>query len=93
MGAVCTQRWRRELLDRAVAKAIQLGWIKDTVTDKARYEKRCTQQWMARRRQLLEGRRQQSSSGHLNVAEREVLLKEFWKMVEQEIDAGEGPTA
>ena len=85
----CVQRIRWARLDAAISVALKKGLIPDTPEAKIAYAKRCTQVWMARKKNLENVHRADSSNGRITQALREELLAEFWKQIDDEIKNGE----
>lgn len=86
-----TQQLRRDRLDTAVAMAVRKGLIEGDYETKVRYAKRCTQAWKLKRETMLKNAAMSTKSNRLSVAERELLLAEFWHNIEAEIQNGELP--
>jgi len=86
-----TQQERRERLDRAVAVALRKKLIADEYMDKMQYSRRCTQEWRLRRERILTAASKVTKGGRTSMADREVLLTEFWATIDAEIDNGEVP--
>jgi hypothetical protein len=88
-----TQQDRRVRLSNAVQMAIRRKLLPSNASDedKRKYAAKCTQEWLMRKRILLTGTAKQTKTGRVSVAEREVLLKEFWAQIDAEIENGEVP--
>ncbi len=86
------QRRTRALVDSATTLAVRSGQLKDSRADKERYARRCIQSWKLRKDAMLDAVRRASPTGRVSVDHREVLLKEFWDGIADEINRGEFPT-
>jgi len=86
-----TQQKRRDRLDSAVTMAVRKSIIESNYDAKVRYAKRCTQAWKMRRDTMLKNAAMSAKTNRLSVAERELLLSEFWQNIEAEIQNGELP--
>ena len=65
--------------------------IPDEYDKKMAYAKKCVQSWMTRRATLLTSYRMETEAGRLSTEEREEILEDFWKGIDQEIKRGELP--
>jgi hypothetical protein len=85
-----TQRSRRERLDRACAKAVELGILADSFDARTAYAKKCTAEWVEHKMLALKERR--AGKLHLSVAERAEALEQFWREVDADIERGVLPS-
>lgn len=83
------QNSRRERLDAAIKKAIELRKIKDDPAEKRAYADHCTKEWIRQRTAMLLEIR--GSNGRVNEDERAVALEKFWSAIDQGITEGEIP--
>ena len=85
------QQERRERLTRAVDTALRKQLIDDDYETKMRYARRCTKSWELRKENLLANGAKTAKGGRLSVEDRRVMLDEFWRNVDAEIQNGELP--
>lgn len=88
-----TQQTRRDRLNNAVEMAILLGKIGNTPAEKARYAKRCTQEWMKLKMARLDHIRSKIDKGRISRDEMDTSLEDFWAGIDADIANGELPEA
>lgn len=87
------QRRTRALIETATEVACRKGMINGSWESKQRYAKRCIQAWKLRKDNMLNAIRKASPTGRISVDHREDEPRQFWALIEQEVNNGEVPKA
>jgi hypothetical protein len=84
------QNERRARLRRAL-RWLEGQYPKSTTEQRQRWLRKLEQRWGRERLATMEEARRKTGSGRLSIAEREVILADFWKEIDDMVSRGELP--
>jgi hypothetical protein len=85
------QRERRTREDAAIRMALKIGLINDDYATKQAYIRKIVLEWGKRRTEILDSERKFGKGPRIPLDEQEIILADFWKSIEAEIEKGELP--